>query len=133
CMAGRLGLTVHRPARTNISHVTAWRLAGRLTDGASTRGPRRIVMSLNHTSGAGRITPCALRTSLDPTDLPSGDVMSEPDSCTPVVCRMLVRLVVAEGVDRQVMLDLSYDRADPYAVSLAFHMCTDATVRWVIG
>ncbi|WP_406320077.1 SsgA family sporulation/cell division regulator [Streptomyces sp. NBC_00519] len=46
---------------------------------------------------------------------------------------MLVRLVVAEGVDRPVMLDLSYDRGDPYAVSLTFHMCTDATVRWVVG
>ncbi|MGX9883386.1 SsgA family sporulation/cell division regulator [Streptomyces sp. NPDC002276] len=46
---------------------------------------------------------------------------------------MLVRLVVAEGVDRPVMLDLSYDGADPYAVSLTFHMCTDATVRWVVG
>jgi hypothetical protein len=59
--------------------------------------------------------------------------MREPDSFTLVVCRMLVRLVVAEGVDRPVMLDLSYDRADPYAVSLTFHMCTDATVRWVVG
>ncbi|MCT9082902.1 SsgA family sporulation/cell division regulator [Streptomyces fulvoviolaceus] len=46
---------------------------------------------------------------------------------------MLVRLAVAEGVDRPVMLDLSYDTADPYAVSLTFHMCTDATVRWVVG
>ncbi|MFI5801012.1 SsgA family sporulation/cell division regulator [Streptomyces sp. NPDC051677] len=59
--------------------------------------------------------------------------MREPESCTPVVCRMIVRLVVAEGVDRPVMLDLSYDRADPYAVSLTFHMCTDTTVRWVVG
>lgn len=59
--------------------------------------------------------------------------MREPDSCTPVVCRMLVRLVVAEGVDRPVMLDLSYGRADPYAVSLTFHMCADTTVRWVVG
>jgi hypothetical protein len=46
---------------------------------------------------------------------------------------MLVRLVVAEGVDRPVMLDLSYDRADPYAVSLTFHMHADTTVRWVVG
>ncbi|MFJ9902422.1 SsgA family sporulation/cell division regulator [Streptomyces sp. NPDC101152] len=46
---------------------------------------------------------------------------------------MLVRLVVAEGADRHVMLDLSYDRADPFAVSLMFHMCTDTTVRWVVG
>ncbi|MDV9171209.1 SsgA family sporulation/cell division regulator [Streptomyces sp. W16] len=46
---------------------------------------------------------------------------------------MLVRLVVAEGADRPVMLDLSYDRADPYAVSLTFHMCTDATVRRMVG
>ncbi|MFJ9006131.1 SsgA family sporulation/cell division regulator [Streptomyces canus] len=59
--------------------------------------------------------------------------MRELDSCTPVVCRILVRLVVAEGVDRPVLLDLSYDRADPYAVSLTFHMRTDATVDWVIG
>ncbi|MDX2546260.1 SsgA family sporulation/cell division regulator [Streptomyces sp. WI04-05B] len=59
--------------------------------------------------------------------------MRESDSCTPVVCRMLVRLIVAEGVDRPVLLDLSYDRADPYAVSLTFHMCTDTTVRWVVG
>jgi hypothetical protein len=59
--------------------------------------------------------------------------MREPDSCTPVVYRTLVRLVVSEGVDRPVMLDLSYDRADPYAVSLTFHLCTDATVRWVVG
>lgn len=59
--------------------------------------------------------------------------MREPDSLTLVMCRMRVRLVVAEGVDRPVMLDLSYDRADPYAVSLTFHMCTDATVRWVVG
>ncbi|WP_329264353.1 SsgA family sporulation/cell division regulator [Streptomyces sp. NBC_01478] len=59
--------------------------------------------------------------------------MREPDSCTLAVCRMLVRLVVAEGVDRPLMLDLSYDTADPYAVSLTFHMCTDATVRWVVG
>lgn len=59
--------------------------------------------------------------------------MREPDSRTPVVCRIMVRLVVAEGVDRPVLLDLSYDRADPYAVSLKFHMCTDATVRWVVG
>ncbi|MFF0013198.1 SsgA family sporulation/cell division regulator [Streptomyces sp. NPDC005374] len=59
--------------------------------------------------------------------------MRETDSCTPVVCRMLVRLIVAEGVDRPVMLDLSYDRADPYAVSLTFHMYTDTTVRWVVG
>ncbi|MEU1518674.1 SsgA family sporulation/cell division regulator [Streptomyces sp. NPDC005811] len=59
--------------------------------------------------------------------------MREPDSRTPVVCRMLVRLVVAEGVDRPVMLDLSYDCADPYAVSLTFHLCTDTTVRWVVG
>ncbi|WP_460070506.1 SsgA family sporulation/cell division regulator [Streptomyces sp. YKOK-I1] len=59
--------------------------------------------------------------------------MREPDSCSPVVCRMLVRLVVAEGVDRPMVLDLSYDRTDPYAVSLTFHRCTDATVRWVVG
>ena len=59
--------------------------------------------------------------------------MREPDSRTLVACRMLVRLVVAEGEDRPVMLDLSYDRSDPYAVSLTFHMYTDATVRWVLG
>ncbi|KKD04193.1 SsgA family sporulation/cell division regulator [Streptomyces sp. WM6386] len=59
--------------------------------------------------------------------------MREPDSCTQVAYRMLVRLVVAEGVDRPVLLDLSYDSADPYAVSLTFHMCTDTTVRWVVG
>ncbi|MER5428398.1 SsgA family sporulation/cell division regulator [Streptomyces sp. NPDC002588] len=46
---------------------------------------------------------------------------------------MLVRLVVAEGVDRPVMVDLSYDSADPYAVSLTFHLCADETVRWVFG
>ncbi|MDH6629126.1 hypothetical protein M2271_006962 [Streptomyces sp. LBL] len=33
--------------------------------------------------------------------------MREPDRSTLVVCRMLVRLVVAEGADRPVMLDLS--------------------------
>lgn len=59
--------------------------------------------------------------------------MRKPDSPTVVVCRMLVRLVVAEGVDRPVMVDLSYDSADPYAVSLTFHTCTDETVRWVFG
>ncbi|MEU1184138.1 SsgA family sporulation/cell division regulator [Streptomyces sp. NPDC005820] len=59
--------------------------------------------------------------------------MREPESATPVMYRMLVRLVVAEGVDRPVMLDLSYDRADPYAISLTFHMCTDTTVRWMVG
>ncbi|MEU0072062.1 SsgA family sporulation/cell division regulator [Streptomyces sp. NPDC006332] len=59
--------------------------------------------------------------------------MREPDSFTVVMCRMLVRLVVAEGVDRPAVLDLSYDRADPYAVSLTFHMCAHTAVRWVVG
>ncbi|MFF7160746.1 SsgA family sporulation/cell division regulator [Streptomyces sp. NPDC008086] len=59
--------------------------------------------------------------------------MSQPDILTVVACRMLVRLIVAEGVDRPVMLDLFYDSTDPYAVSLTFHMHTDDSVRWVLG
>lgn len=59
--------------------------------------------------------------------------MKEPDSVTPVVCRMLVRMVVAAGVERPVALDLRYDRTDPYAVSLTFHLGTDDNVRWVVG
>jgi hypothetical protein len=90
-------------------------------------------MSLNHTNWRmARHTVCP-PSFPDPTGLPSGDVMREPDIFTLVACRTLVRLVVAEGVDRPVMLDLAYDSADPYAVSLTFHMCTDTTVRWVVG
>lgn len=59
--------------------------------------------------------------------------MRKPDSLTPVTCRLLVRLFVAEGVDRPVVADLWYDSADPYAVSLTFHLCADDTVRWVFG
>ncbi|MFC4502746.1 MULTISPECIES: SsgA family sporulation/cell division regulator [Streptomyces] len=59
--------------------------------------------------------------------------MSKRDSLTLVVSRMLVRLAVADGVDRPVVLDLCYDSADPYAVSLTFHIHTDDTVQWVLG
>lgn len=74
--------------------------------------------------------PCV---SLDRTGSASGDVMREPDSLTLVVSRILVRLIVAEGVDQPVMVDLCYKCTDPYAVSLTFHMGADDTVRWVVG
>ncbi|MFF3378416.1 SsgA family sporulation/cell division regulator [Streptomyces sp. NPDC002680] len=59
--------------------------------------------------------------------------MREHDSLTLVVSRILVRLVVAQGVDRPVMVDLCYKCTDPYAVSLTFHVSADDTVRWVFG
>lgn len=59
--------------------------------------------------------------------------MKSPDSPTPLVCRMLVRLAVADGVDPPVMVDLRYDTADPYAVSMTFHLWADDAVRWVFS
>lgn len=59
--------------------------------------------------------------------------MQCPDRLTPVVCRILVRLAVEEGVDRPVMADLRYDSANPYAVSMTFHVGADQTVRWLFG
>lgn len=59
--------------------------------------------------------------------------MKSLDDLTPVVCRILVRLVVRDGVDRPVMVDLRYDGADPYAVFMTFHLGADVSVRWVIG
>jgi hypothetical protein len=46
---------------------------------------------------------------------------------------MTVRMALAEDLDLPVMLDLCYDIADPYAVSMTFHLCTDDSVRWVVG
>lgn len=42
-------------------------------------------------------------------------------------------MVLAEDVVLPMTLDLRYDIADPYAVSMTFHLCTDDTVRWVVG
>ncbi|MFG2557117.1 SsgA family sporulation/cell division regulator [Streptomyces sp. NPDC048581] len=49
------------------------------------------------------------------------------------MARIPVRLVLADEVVLPVMLDLCYDSADPYAVSLTFHLFTDESVEWVIG
>lgn len=59
--------------------------------------------------------------------------MREHDGLTLVVSRILVRLVVAQGVDRPVMVDLCYKCTDPYAVSLTFHVSPEDSVRWVFG
>ncbi|MFE7276804.1 SsgA family sporulation/cell division regulator [Streptomyces sp. NPDC057623] len=59
--------------------------------------------------------------------------MENLDDLTSVVCRILVHLLVEDGVDQPVIVDLRYTSADPYAVVMTFHPSPDARVRWVIG
>jgi hypothetical protein len=44
-----------------------------------------------------------------------------------------LRLIVADGPDRDVHADLSYSDLDPYAVSVAFHTGSGEVVEWTFA
>ncbi|MEU6251439.1 SsgA family sporulation/cell division regulator [Streptomyces sp. NPDC047043] len=59
--------------------------------------------------------------------------MKRPDNSAPVVCRILVRFVLADESAHPVPVDLTYDPSDPYAVSMAFHVGAELVVQWVFA
>ena len=71
------------------------------------------------------------------TDFQDGDVptcdddrLSDP---TPISGRIVVRFFAADEVVLPVLTDLRYESADPYAVTMKFHVYGNHTVQWVLG
>jgi hypothetical protein len=50
-----------------------------------------------------------------------------------VTTEMELRLVVADGPDRAVHAELSYQPNDPYAIRIGFHTGTDDVVEWTFA